>query len=141
MIEPREYIETLAAALDSDDYETAKSAFAESVSYVIGEETLLGPDRIVASYREASEMAHRIFDDVGYDHQVHGTDDPEQFIVAYQDILTIGNETLTHQARQHVRAQTDKGVVHIVNVEVPGESERVDEFLARHGRSRDWSPE
>jgi hypothetical protein len=131
-----QYVETLAEALDNDDYETAASVLSPDVEYVVGDETLHGPSAIVASYRAASEMAHRIFDAVGYDHQVLTTDDPTLFHVDYEDILTIGEETLVHKALQHVRAEQGRGVVHITNVDVPGEREQVDAFLARHGRSR-----
>lgn len=134
-----EYVETLAQALDTDDYETAASVMSPDVEYVIGDQTLVGPAPIVASYRSASEMAHRIFDAVGYDHEIVPTDDPNLFHINYADILTIGEETLAHRALQHVRAEEGKGVVHIINVDVPGEREQVDAFLARHGRSRERS--
>lgn len=137
MTSPLDYIKTLAQALDDDDYETATSVMTPDVEYVIGDQTLSGPAAIVASYKAASEMAHRIFDGVGYDHEIVATDDPDLFHIHYSDILTIGDETLTHKALQYVRAEEGKGVVHIINVDVPGERERVNDFLTRHGRSRD----
>ena len=134
---PIEYVETLAQALDSDDYATAESVMSADVEYVIGDKTLIGPQAIVASYKTASEMAHLIFDAVAYDHDIVSSDDPTFFSIDYSDILTIDDETLTHMAVQHVRAKPRRGVVHITNVDVPGERERVDAFLERHGRSRD----
>lgn len=132
-----EYVETLARALDDDDYETAASALAEGVEYTIGDRVLSGRDVVVASYREASEMAHRMFDGVGYGHEVIHTDDPNSFRVEYWDELTIAGETLTHRAEQHVAVDPETGVTHITNVDLPGERERVDAFLERHGRSRE----
>lgn len=132
-----DYVESLAGALDADDYETAAGVMADRVVYAVGGQTLTGPEDIVASYREASEMAHRLFDEVGYDHEVIATDDPNVFRVSYSDILTVGGETLTHRAEQQVTVAPSEGVVEIVNVELPGEREKVDEFLARHGLSRE----
>lgn len=137
MKSPFDYVDTLAQALDSDDYETAAEVMAEEVIYTVGDRVLYGPEKIVASYREASEMARRLFDEVGYDHVVYPTEDPNTFRVSYSDILTVGGETLAHMAEQHVSVAPGAGVVNIVNVDVPGEHEKVDEFLARHGISRE----
>lgn len=134
---PSEYVESLADALDADDFETAAARMTDDVVYTIGDRVYEGPDAIVASYRESSEMARRIFDEVGYDHVVHPTDDPNTFRVSYSDILTVGDDVLTHQAEQHLTVLPGSGVVRIVNVEVPGEREKLDEFLAAHGLTRD----
>jgi hypothetical protein len=133
---PIEYVETLAQALDADDFEEAAATMAEDVVYTIGDRVFHGPEEIVASYRDASAMARRLFDEVAYDHEVFPTDDPNTFRVSYSDILTVGGETLAHIAEQHVTVSPG-GVVKITNVDVPGEREKVDEFLNRHGLSRE----
>lgn len=137
MNSPIEYVEALARALDGDDYVTAASTMAERVEYTIGDQLINGPLAVVASYRASSEMARRLFDEVGYDHEVIPTDDPYSFRVSYSDVLTVGDETLTHMAEQHVTVAPDEGVVRIINVDVPGEREKVDRFMARHGLERD----
>lgn len=134
---PIEHVEKLAAALDLDDYATVAEMLSDDVVYRVGDRVLRGPDAVIASYRAASEMAHRLFDDVRYDHRVIPTDDPDFFRVEYSDVLTVAGETHTHQAEQHVTALPDVGVVAILDVEVAGEREKVDEFMARHGLSRD----
>ncbi len=136
MIAPIEYVETLARALDADDYEMAASVLSDQVEYSIGGDVINGPVAVLASYREASEMAHRLFDSVAYGHEVSATDDPLVFRVSYSDELTVGDETLKHMAEQHVTVAADGGVVKLVNVDLPGEREKVDEFMARHGLSR-----
>lgn len=137
MTSPLEYVEMLAAALDRDDYETAALTMAEDVEYTIGGKHLVGPEAIVESYRASSQRARRMFDGVEYAHDVKPTEDPNRFRVGYQDILSIGTETLTHMAEQHVTAAADVGVTHIVNVDLDGEREKVEGFLARHGLSMD----
>lgn len=136
MDSPIDLVERLAVALDGDDYPTAASVMAERVRYTIGDQELTGPDAVVASYRTASEMAHRLFDQVEYGHSVIPTDDPHTFRVSYSDTLTVAGETLRHMAEQEVTVAPDAGVVRIVNVELPGEKEKVDAFLERHGLSR-----
>jgi len=132
-----EVAERLAIALDQDDYETVASVLAEEVSYSIGEDVLVGREEVVGSYRAASEMARRLFDRVEYGHVVFATDDPDTFRISYSDRLTIGDESLTHMAEQHVTVAMEEAVTRIVNVELPGEREAVDAFLERHGLSRD----
>lgn len=129
--------ERFATALDRDDYETVASVLAEEVSYSIGDDVLLGREAVVESYRTASKMAHQLFDQVEYGHTVISTDDPTTFRISYTDTLTVGEESLTHMAEQHVTVATEEVVTRIVNVELPGEREAVDAFLERHGLSRD----
>lgn len=137
MKSPIELAETLARALDADDYTAAASTMAEDVEYTIGDESFRGPDAVVASYRAASDMAHRLFDQVRYDHQVMTTADRNVFRISYSDELTVGDETLGHKAEQHVTVTPGVGVIRIVNVDVAGEKEKVDAFMERHGLSRD----
>lgn len=137
MTAPIEYVETLARALDADNYEMAASVLSDQVEYSIGGHVINGPGPVLASYREASEMAHRLFDNVSYGHEVNATDDPLSFRVSYSDELTVSGETLKHMAEQHVIVAADEGVVKIVNVDLPGEREKLDEFMNRHRLARD----
>lgn len=137
MTTAREYVETLANALDNDDYETGLATLSPDVVYDIGDERLTGAAAILASYRSASESAHRMFDEVGYDSTVFDTDEPGTFRISYLDILTANGETHTHHAEQILTASDEMGITHILNVEVPGERAKVDEFMARHGITRE----
>lgn len=131
----RDLIKTLAVALDNDDYATARTTLADDVKYEVKDEILEGPDAVLDSYEKSSIMAHNLFDGVEYDHEIGAIED-NQVTVNYTDALTIGDETLVHHARQIYTVDADRGVTEIVNFELPGESAKVDEFLARHGKSR-----
>ncbi len=131
----RDLVEKLAQALDDDDYEAAGAVLAPNVTYDIGDDTSHGRDAVLESYRKASEMAHRLFDEVGYDHETID-EGRGRFRIHYGDILTVGDETMRHKAEQMVTVEPGLGVVHIEDRPVPGERERVDEFLRRHGLTR-----
>lgn len=131
---PREIVRKLARALDADDYETARSTLASDVRYEVKGDILRGADAIVDSYRSSSEQAHRIFDEVGYDHEI-SNEHEGTYTIDYTDTLTIADETHVHRARQLVTVE-DGMVARIVNVELNGEAASVDSFMARHGRSR-----
>lgn len=129
-------VKSLAQALDDDDYETVRALLAPDVVYEIGDETIVGPQAVVASYRAASEMAHRLFDRVEYGHQVIGTVERTKFRVRYTDVLTAGDETHVHHAEQEVTVDLELGVARIVETPVPGERQKLDEFMERHSISR-----
>lgn len=44
---------------------------------------------------------------------------------------------MNHMAEQHVTVAPGDGVVRIVDVDLPGEHEKVDRFMTRHRLSRD----
>jgi len=131
----RDVVERLATALDSDDYRSAGAVLAQDLVYQVGGKVLVGPEAAIDSYRSASTQARTLFDKVHYDHEIIETDG-STFRVKYLDILFIGDDRLVHNAEQLVTVDPDLEVVRIINVDVPGERENVDEFLAEHGRSR-----
>ena len=133
----RDLVDSLAEALDLDDYATVSSLLATDVEYVIGDQRHIGVEAVISSYRDGSEMAHRLFDKVLYRHAVFSTEDPDAFRVEFTDEPTVGDETLTHRVEQHMTVSPDRGVVRIIDVVIPGEQDRVDAFLGRHGLTRD----
>ena len=140
MLSHRDLVDSLAEGLDRDDYIAVSSLLASDVEYVIGDQRHLGVEAVISSYRAGSEMAHRLFDGVLYRHAVFPTEDPDTFRVEFTDELTVGGETLTHAVEQHMTVSPGEGVVRIVDVVIPGERERVDAFLKRHGLTRDhWT--
>ena len=130
-------VKSLAQALDDDDYEAARGLLSPEVVYEIGDERLVGPDAVLASYRSASAMAHRLFPGVEYRHQVIGTVERTKYRVRYSDILTVGEDTHEHIAEQAVTVDPQLGVVRIVDTPVPGEREKLDEFMEEHNITRD----
>lgn len=133
---PLEVVETLATALDHDDYETARSLLDPEVTYEVGGESIVGPEAVVQSYRRASEMAHALFDEVEYDHEIVNSSDESTFLIRYRDSLMVEDEIHVHLAEQEVTLGRDMLVTQIVDQVVPGERKKVDEFMARHGIRR-----
>lgn len=131
---PSVTVERLARALDTDDYDTAASLIADDCVYTIGDKTLIGPE-VVESYRKASEQAHEIFDDVGFEHALMGEVAKHTYRIHFFDELVIGGERIVHLSEQDVTVHPDRGVVRIVDNPVKGEREKVDAFLRDHGSS------
>lgn len=131
---PVETVGLLADALDQDDWSGVRSVLSPNVTYDIGAKRLRGPDAVIESYRNASHDAHELFDAVTYSHQTTETERAGVFLVSYIDDLSLGGETLRHVAHQEVTVTEDL-VSHIDDVTDPNESERVREFIDRHGTS------
>lgn len=119
-------------ALDSNDYETARSLMDPEVVYIIGEHRLVGPEEVVGSYQRASEMAHSLFDTVEYGHVVQGVVEQQTVRVRYSDALGVGGDEHSHYSVQDLTIDPDRGIVEIVDRPVPGEREKLDDFMASH---------
>jgi len=119
-----------AAALDAEDYSTARRLLADTCVYRIGAETIAGPDAIIDSYRRNGESAKQRFDAVEYVSDVELVDQSTAAI-AYTDRLRLGNQWHEFRCRQRVRIGADGLVEEITHEELPGERERLKDFEAR----------
>ena len=129
----------LASALDADDFDSVEAMLGDDVTYRIGDAVHHGPDAVVASYRNGSELAQRIFERVAYSHEVIGLVGQRTVRVDFADALHAGGETLDHHSVQDVEVGRDGRIISIIDQPVDGQQERVADFLARHGLTRGGS--
>ncbi len=127
----------LAAALDADDFDAVAAMLRDDVVYRIGDAVHHGPDAVVRSYRDGSALAKRIFDHVEYSHEIVGAVGERTVRIDFGDDLVANGEHLDHHSVQDVEIDRDGRIVMITDRPVPGQKERGDAFLARHGLSRD----
>lgn len=133
-IDPLRVARELAAALDRCDFDEAAAHLSPDCHYRIGSEELVGPDAIIASYRESAEWGRRTLDQVVYESQV--TQGPGGPSVLYIDGLTHHGQTCEYRCRQHFMLNDAGQVVHILHEELPGEREKLDAFFAKVGVKR-----
>jgi hypothetical protein len=126
-------VETLADALDADDFVTVRDLLAADCTYLIEGERHEGPDAVVSSYRAGSQLARRLFDDVEFRHTSFAGPTANELRVRYEDRLRAGDEVLVHVTEQDVTVDPSRGVTRIVDRPVPGEHARLEAFMARHG--------
>lgn len=126
--------ERFAKALDHEDYEEAARLLARDCEYVTERETLIGPDAIVASYREAGDWVKASLDAVAYESSVR----PEgpSAIITFVDHLTHAGVSHTHSCEQVLSFAKDGAIRRIVHCDLPGQREAVDDFFGRVGVSR-----
>jgi hypothetical protein len=101
---------------------------SDDCSYEIGKEVLVGPEAIIASYRESAEWGRRTLDQVVYESVV--TQVENGLSVLYIDRITHGGATHEYRCRQHLWLNGAGKVIRIVHEELPGERERLDAFFA-----------
>jgi hypothetical protein len=122
----------LARALDADDFEAARGYLAAGCEYTIGDDRLVGPDAILASYAENSRRAHAAFQTVRYRSEP-GAADGRTVTMQYVDELEFAGEWHVHRCRQLLTIGPDGLVTRIVHEEIPGEHETLVAFVERHG--------
>jgi hypothetical protein len=122
-----------AAALDASDFDRVKAFIAVDCRYSRpGQETLVGPAAIVASYRESDARARRDFDVLGYRSDLEP--DPAGGIrLNFFDDLGCGGATHTFRCAQIVYFDGTRMIKRIELAELPGERERLSEFCTSHG--------
>ncbi len=118
-----------ASALDRCDFDEAAQYLAPGCRYEINGRELVGPDAIIASYRESAEWASGAFEQVVYESEVEQEGD--SFTVLYIDRLIHHGETHEHRSHQRLWLNDAGLVIRIVHEDLPGEREKLDAFLAR----------
>ena len=121
----------LARALDQEDYESARSWMEDDCVYEIRGETIVGADKIIASYRENAEAGRDRFDSVCFESSVSSIGDG-RVRIDYTDIVTRSGDTLIHRCAQLVEFGESDQACRIVHEDLEGEREALEAFKASH---------
>jgi hypothetical protein len=129
--EVRTVVAELADALDADDFDGVQRRLANDCVYRIGGQRHVGPEAVVASYRDGSQLARRLFDKVIFTHEIVSEPSADSVLVDYRDELIAGGEWFSHRSRQ--RITVEGGLVsRITDIPIPGEKEALAAFMQRH---------
>jgi len=124
-----------ARSLDQADYASAAECLATACQYEIAGQMHVGPDAILASYRESGDWAARTLDGIRYENNVR----PKEgggVVVEFIDHLEHAGVTHLHRCEQHLRLDERGLISHIKHVDLLGEQEALDRFFAAVGLSR-----
>jgi ribosomal protein S18 acetylase RimI-like enzyme len=128
----RDRAERYAKALDEDDFETAKGCLAKGCRYLVKEKEQQGPEAIIQSFREGSEKAKRVFDQVDYGSEILRIDG-NNVTIQFTDLIQIKGQTIVYSSKQHLEFGEDGLISRIVHEEIPGELEALEAVLKRLG--------
>ena len=123
-----------AAALDRCDYEEAAHFISSECACSVGTETLVGPQAIIASYRESSDWGARVLDSVAYESSVRSV--PVGARVRFVDHITHRGQSHTYRCHQYLEFDAGGLITHILHEEILGEREALDAFFTRCGIRR-----
>jgi hypothetical protein len=124
-----------AAALDGEDDEAVRARLAAGCVYEAPQGVLVGPEAIVASYRENTVAARGRFAKIEYTSEV-AIAGPAEAVITFIDRVMRGGAWHTYRCRQHVRLDAAGLIEHIRHEELPGERERLQQFEAAHSGDR-----
>lgn len=121
----------LAEALDHEDYHAAHALLAPDCHYSLRGDCLVGPDAIVASYRDNAEGGHQHFDQLVFESEVTLLG-PREARIDYTDRLTRSGHTHVHRCAQVVHWDEGNLICRITHCDLPGEREALEAFRAEH---------
>jgi hypothetical protein len=117
-----------AHALDACDYRKAAEFLSPNWRYDLAPgDTRLGPDDILANYRQCDEKARREFEDVAYSSEVAATSS-RSVTLLFCDKLRARGRTHTFRCSQIVYFGQDDCIERIELREIAGERDRLNEF-------------
>jgi hypothetical protein len=129
-------VESLADALDADDFDAVHRLLDPDCVYEVGGDRHVGRHEVIASYRSGSQLGRELFDEIRFSHEPVVAIAGGRFRVRYLDHLRAGEEMFVHVSEQDVTATPDGGITRIVDRTDPAERARLDAFMARHGITR-----
>ena len=90
------------SSLDRDEYSVTRSVLADNCQYIIGNETLLGPDKISKSYEDNMIAGRKKLDKLEWGKcKIEDISDFE-FYVHFTDYLTHKSKEYIHRCKQKV---------------------------------------
>lgn len=118
-----------AAALDAEDYSTARTLLADGCVYHTDTGIVTGAEAIIESYRVNGETARSRFDVIEYRSGVTASM-PSSAVIDFTDRVCGGGRWHEYHCRQHVRVGEAGLIEEIRHEEFPGERERLRQFEA-----------
>jgi hypothetical protein len=122
-----------AAALDAEDYSTARALLAGDCIYDTGAARITGTDALIESYGANGEAARRRFDEVEYASSVEASG-PLGVVINFTDRLRLGSQWHEFHCRQHVRVGPGGLIEQIRHEDLPNERQRLKDFEGRLSR-------
>ena len=124
-----------AHLLDHDAFADLPAMMHARCTYVLPNETIIGPDGIVASYRAASEWAHATFDTIEWYSEL-AIEPDGRVRITFIDITRHKGVDHTYRCQQIITIGDDGLICHIEHIDLPEERAALDAFFDRVGVTR-----
>ena len=122
-------------ALDQDNFSLVASLVDEACIYELGDDWVIGPQDIAASYEKnmlegRAKLDELVWGESGIE-EVSDRDD--QFIIHFTDHIKHQGQSFIHRCQQRVTVNKKLKIARIVHIDNEAESERLREFFKRVG--------
>ncbi len=132
---PEQIVQRFAQALDRNDFPEAERYLSTDCVYLTGSEVLRGPQAILASYAQNAKWAEQALERVVYESRVETMEDGKVKI-HFTDRILQGQDLHEYRCDQVISLNAAGQIARIVQEELTGEREKLNEFFSRHGISR-----
>jgi hypothetical protein len=120
-------------SLDNDDFNQTKKLLSQSCKYIIGDDTLVGPENICQSYEQNMIEGRKKLDVLEWGQSRIETIDNSEFYVHFTDYLTHKGVKYTHRCKQKLRMNEDGLINRIEHIHDQEEQNRLNEYYKRVG--------
>lgn len=129
----KEIAERFGQSLDNDEFNSTKELLSPDCKYIIGDETLIGPDDICGSYEQNMIEGRKKLDDLEWGKSRIESISDSEFFVHFTDYLTHKGEQYTHRCKQRLTLHESGKIVLIEHIHDQEEQDKLDEYYRRVG--------
>lgn len=129
----KEIARQFGESLDNDAFDVTKKLLSPDCVYIIGENTLIGPQDICQSYEQNMIEGRKKLDVLEWGQSSIEPIKNAEFYVHFTDYLTHKGEKYTHRCKQKLSVNEDGLISRIEHIHDQGEQDRLDAYYKRVG--------
>lgn len=119
--------------LDQDQFDDAKKLIADDCQYIIGDEVLVGPNAICASYESNMIAGRKKMDVLEWGKSKIEEINENVFYVHFTDYLTHKSRKYTHRCKQELTLNENALIIKIKHIQNDDEQNKLNEFYKSVG--------
>lgn len=122
-----------ATSLDQDNFPLTKTTLSPNCQYIIGSETLTGPEAICHSYEQNMLEGRAKLDKLEWGQSEIEVISDSEYVVHFTDFLTHKGIQFTHQCKQKLSFNEQGKIMLIEHIDDPEGQARLDDFYRTVG--------
>ncbi len=120
-------------SLDNDEFELTKQLLSQDCKYVIGKETLIGPDNICNSYEQNMLEGRKKLDSLEWGKSHIESINETEFYVHFTDFLRHKGKDYVHRCKQKLVVDDHGLISSIEHIHDQEEQDRLDQYYVAVG--------
>jgi len=120
-------------SLDHDNFEETKELLSQNCRYLIGDEILIGANKICLSYEQNMLDGRKKLDNLEWGKSRIESISDSEFYVHFTDYLTHKGKSYTHRCTQKLHVNEDGLIISIEHIQDQDEQDRLDHYYKEVG--------